>query len=305
MQLYHLRYFISLSIYKSITKTSLVLNTTPQNLSRILKNLEETMNTDLFIRTSGGIKLTSDGEQFLKFAQSTVFQFDSMRTSIQFKKSNQKSHQEVTLYSTNVVNEIILNYILASFSLIYPSINVNNVIIDWKTGYEQLTRNPSAIGFLYYIPEINDLNQFTITPAFRSHPTAIMSKSHPLASNTMLPLQKIIEHKIINLTQQSFADTELFFFLNQHHLLECCSIINTSNLNACYKIAANTDFICIGSSESFFRQSAELRQNLVAIPLIEPCNSDFIVIHSDSLPIDSPQQLLRTFILNYLQEHPI
>ena len=40
MQIEHLRYFIALDTFQSINKNSRELGTTPQNVSRILKNLE-------------------------------------------------------------------------------------------------------------------------------------------------------------------------------------------------------------------------------------------------------------------------
>lgn len=134
MQIDHLRYFIALDNLKSVTKISHLFNTTPQNVSRILKNLETEMDDILFIRTGEGIALTPEGEQFLEFAKTTVYQFDELQAKIQFKKTQNQTEYEVTLYSNNVINEIILNDILIAFSNQYPAIMVKNIIVDWKTG---------------------------------------------------------------------------------------------------------------------------------------------------------------------------
>ena len=65
MQIEHLRYFIALDTFQSINKTSRELGTTPQNVSRILKNLETEMDADLFFRTADGVTLTQTGTDFL------------------------------------------------------------------------------------------------------------------------------------------------------------------------------------------------------------------------------------------------
>lgn len=302
MQIDHLRYFIALDNLKSVTKISHFFNTTPQNVSRILKNLEAEMDDILFIRTEKGIALTPEGEQFLDFAKTTVYQFDELRAKIQFKKTKNQTEYEVTLFSNNVINEIVLNDILIAFFSQYPAIMVKNMIVDWKTGYQNILQNPEAIAFLYYLPEENQLENFLIVPALQSHPVAIMSKNHPLAKYPQCYQKQLVDYKFIVLTQNDVADTEAFYFFRLHPAVPKVSIANSGNLKYCYQITANSDYICPGSLESFLRQEETIRKNLVAVPIIDIPVSTHSLIKSKNLPQNSPQNLLFTFILNYLQK---
>lgn len=302
MQIDHLRYFIALDNLKSVTKISHLFNTTPQNVSRILKNLETEMDDILFIRTGEGIALTPEGEQFLEFAKTTVYQFDELQAKIQFKKTQNQTEYEVTLYSNNVINEIILNDILIAFSNQYPAIMVKNIIVDWKTGYQNVLQNPEAIAFLYYLPKENQLENFLIVPALQSHPVAIMSKNHPLAKYPQCYKKQLVDYKFIVLTQNDVTDTEAFYFFRLHPAVPKVSIASSGNLKSCYQITANSDYICPDSLESFLRQEETIRKNLVAVPIVDIPVSTHSLIKSKNLPQNSPQNLLFTFIQNYLQK---
>lgn len=302
MHIDHLRYFVALNNFNSVTKASHFLNTTPQNVSRVLKKLETEMDTILVNRTPDGITLTSEGERFLQLAKTTIYQFDELQADIQLKKSDTYKHSEVVLFSNNVVNEIILNDILIAFYNQYPTIIVKNIIVDWKEGYDSINTNPSAIAFLYYLPEENQLENFVIIPALQAHPVAIISKNHPLAKKQQINLKEICNYKLILLTQNNVKDTEVFHYLNLQHFTQKISIASSGNLKSCYHLTANSDYICPGSLESFLRQDETIRKNLVAIPITGYISIMAALIKSKDLSQDSPQHLLFTFILNYLQK---
>ncbi len=61
MRTEHLKYFLNLVETGSITQTSKELYTTHQNVSKIIRQLEEDLGTTLFIRTTKGIELTATG----------------------------------------------------------------------------------------------------------------------------------------------------------------------------------------------------------------------------------------------------
>lgn len=303
MQIDHLRYFIALEQCKSINKTSRTLHTTPQNVSRILKNLENEMQTDLFFRTADGITLTQAGIHFLQFAKTTIYQLDRLQTNIIFQKAKKNQRSEVTIFSTNVINEIIFNDILVAFAHEYPDIIVNNILVDWKEGYKKIVQTPSSLAFLLYLPEENILEGFDIVPAIQAHNVAIMSKNHPLAQNNHLFFKQLVGHKLIVLTRENLHDTELIQLLEQFHIPEQDMLITVSgSLSSCYRMAATGEYICPGSPESFVRQDEKLRQHLVAIPVIDVPTSTHAMIKPNDLPPDSAQNLFFTFVLDYLQK---
>lgn len=263
------------------------------------------MDADLFFRTADGVTLTQTGTDFLQFAKATVYHFDKLQADVQYRKTQQNQHKDVVLFSSNVVNEIVLNDILVAFFQEYPEIFVNNMIVDWKEGYQKIAAMPSALAFLAYWPEKNFLEGFDFVPALQSHNVAIMSKTHPLAQNSYVTVPQLSDYKLIALTKNLVTDTEVFEFLEKYLSTRKVSLTGSGNLRACYRLAANGEYICPGSIESFLHQEEYLRENLITLPIIDfPLTTHALIKHKH-LPKDSAQHLLFSFILDYLQNNPV
>lgn len=69
MKLENLKHFLTVAQVGSIHKAAEELYLTPQNLSTIIRNIENDVGEELFIRTSKGVVLSAEGERFLPYAQ--------------------------------------------------------------------------------------------------------------------------------------------------------------------------------------------------------------------------------------------
>jgi len=74
----HLKYAVEIAKTKSISKAAENLYTTQPNLSRAIKDLEESLGITIFNRTSKGIEITTAGEEFLQYARRAVAQIDAI-----------------------------------------------------------------------------------------------------------------------------------------------------------------------------------------------------------------------------------
>lgn len=302
MQIHHLRCFITLSNCRSLTKTSHTLNTTPQNISRILKNLETEMEAVLFTRNHDGIVLTQAGEQFLSFAKSTVYQYDSLKADFKYKNTQHQKKQYVTLYSNNLINEIALNDILTLFFLDYPSIIVNNKIVSWKEGYNRVLESDTDIAFLLYLPQNDYPEELSITPAFEFYPVAIMSPHHPLATLKSCSRSQLLGYKLITYSNDDILNTAIFSVLDLDPVTQKDTITTLGNVNACYQLISNSDYIGFSTMETFSKTSERWQNKLVALPIEEYNTLSCALFKKRSLPPDSPQQMLFTYILNHLSQ---
>lgn len=303
MQIEYLRCFIALHEFKTITKASHFLDTTPQNVSRILKKLETEMNAILFTRSSDGISLTSYGERFLQFAKSTVYQYDELQADFQFRQSEYATKQEVILYSSDVTNEIILNEILIAFSKEYPSIIVKNITVDWVDGYSKLEQDPSAIALLLHLPEKNALKKHIIIPALHLQPIVIVNRNHPLANAQHCSTKQLRNYNLLIYAHNDLVNTLPFHVLDLDPVIQGKNYACTGNLKACYQMVADGNYITLDALESYLLIEESLQNNLIPIPIVDQPESICAVIKSKDLPPDSPQQLLFSYILNSLQKY--
>ncbi len=78
MNILHLKYAVEIEKTKSISKAAENLYMAQPNLSRAIKELEESIGITIFNRTSKGITVTDEGEEFLRYARRIIAQVDEV-----------------------------------------------------------------------------------------------------------------------------------------------------------------------------------------------------------------------------------
>lgn len=80
MNLLYLKYAVEVASSGSINKAAEKLYIDQPNLSRSIRDLENSLGVTIFERSARGMKLTADGEVFLKYAKSILGQVDALET---------------------------------------------------------------------------------------------------------------------------------------------------------------------------------------------------------------------------------
>lgn len=78
MNILHLRYAVEVASTGSINKAAENLYMNQPNLSRAIKELEENLGIAIFERTTRGMIVTREGEQFLEYARKILAQIDEV-----------------------------------------------------------------------------------------------------------------------------------------------------------------------------------------------------------------------------------
>jgi DNA-binding transcriptional LysR family regulator len=81
LTLQHLRYALAAADHRSFRQTAEALRLRQSTLSRCIRQLEETMGMVLFERSSGGVRTTPAGLDFLRTARSILEQMDALVTT--------------------------------------------------------------------------------------------------------------------------------------------------------------------------------------------------------------------------------
>lgn len=79
MNLYHLRYFVTLAHLEHYTKAADVLAITQPSLSHAISSLEEELGVKLFEKNGRNVSLTKYGKSFLEDVEQTLNRLDSLR----------------------------------------------------------------------------------------------------------------------------------------------------------------------------------------------------------------------------------
>lgn len=76
VRLHQLRYFIAAADYGSFRKAAAALAIQESSISRRIRDLEDELGASLFVRYSGGVRLTVAGQEFLRNARHALRQID-------------------------------------------------------------------------------------------------------------------------------------------------------------------------------------------------------------------------------------
>ena len=90
MDLAHLRYAAEIAETRSIRQAAENLYMGQPNLSRAIRDLEEELQIQIFRRTSRGVSITPEGEEFLRHARRILQQADEIENIYKNKKLPQK-----------------------------------------------------------------------------------------------------------------------------------------------------------------------------------------------------------------------
>lgn len=91
MNILHLKYAVEVARTKSISKAADNLYMGQPNLSRAIKELEESIGITIFRRTSKGITTTADGDEFLRIARNIVAQVDEVEDMYRSRRSHKQT----------------------------------------------------------------------------------------------------------------------------------------------------------------------------------------------------------------------
>ena len=78
MNILHMKYAVEVARAGSLNKAAQTLLIAQPNLSRSIKELEGELGITIFDRSSKGMKLTLEGEEFIGYAQNILHQIEQM-----------------------------------------------------------------------------------------------------------------------------------------------------------------------------------------------------------------------------------
>lgn len=294
MQLSYMRCYITLCYYRSISKTGLHFHTTPQNISRIIKRMEDELGVDLIIRTSKGVDITPQGETFLKFAKQTIYHYDTVKTQLLLQSKPKEKQYSFTLYSQEVANQLFLNDILPDFSEEYPSINVNNIVTGYVEGYSMMRKDPSSIGIFTLFPEILDYSNLNLTPVLSSPIVAWLNRQHPLAEKRLLKTSDLSNYKHVFFIRNSIKSSGL---LSIDPTIKIADHYITGSLQTCFSMVANGNYVFRDFLALYNHQNETFKQQVIALPIADEEDRSIAIMTHKTLSEDSPQNLLINYIL--------
>lgn len=221
MRAEHLKYFLALAENHSITKTNLEFYTTHQSVSKIIRQLEEEMEAQLFVRSSKGMTLTPEGEVLLPVARETVKAFQQVRLELAHMTRQKDLEGELLLWDTPISNAVAMPSLLSDFSALYPKVRYQ--IKEANTldcmQYVSLHHNGLALVVIMHNEAYREVftpyvDQVRLQPFMKDEYICVAGAQSPLAKRKTISIAELMQQPIAML-QTEINETHPFTQLLQ------------------------------------------------------------------------------------------
>lgn len=207
MTLQQLKYIIEIVNCGSISEAAKHLFISQPSLSNAVKELENDIGIDIFIRTNKGISLSTDGAEFLGYARQVVEQAELLESRyINSKPARQHFSVSTQHYSfaVNAFVNLIKQYNYEEYEFTLRETRTYEIIEDVKN-------LKSEIGILYLssfnskvIDKLLRENQLTFNHLFKASPHIFVSKTSPLSAKEFVTLEDLDPYPCLSFEQGEY-----------------------------------------------------------------------------------------------------
>ncbi len=223
MTLQQLRYVIGIAKVGSFNKAAENLFISQPSLTAAVRDLEEEIGIVIFNRTSRGVSLTPDGEEFVAQANQLYHHYENLRgrydKAVQQKKKFAISTQHYSFAVKSFV-EMVKKFNIDEYEFALRETKTKDVIDD-------VAGLKSEIGILY----LSNFNRKYINYLFKERDLefhhlidckayAYMWKNHPLATRDSVTLGDLSEYPCLSFEQSesgSYYFAEEILSTNEYH----------------------------------------------------------------------------------------
>lgn len=193
MELRVLRYFLTIAREGNITNAANVLHITQPTLSRQIRDLEEELGQQLFVRGSHNVTLTPEGMLLRKRAEEIIDLVQ--KTEQEFAQSEETLSGDVYIGAGETVGVHFLTRAARRLQEAYPDVHIHISSGDATDVREELDKGLIDFGLLFAPVDLSRYN--VIHLPYRDTWGVLMLRDSPLAQKQPLSLYDLTEQPLI------------------------------------------------------------------------------------------------------------
>lgn len=215
MTLTQLQYVVTIAETKSMNKAANDLFVSQPALSGAIKELEEELSVQIFIRTNKGILVTTEGEEFLRYAR----QMTELGKLVEERFVNQaitKKKFSVSMqhysFAVEAFIELARGFAVGEYELAVHETKTHEVI-------ENVRNYRSELGVLYTnafnekaIRKILEENELEFVALSECGISVYLSRNHPLAGREKIGMEELKDYPCLSFEQ---GDRNSFYFAEE------------------------------------------------------------------------------------------
>lgn len=290
MRIEDLKIFVDVVRYHSMNVASERNFTTPQNLSRIIKRMEDELGIVLFNRSIRGSDLTEDGERFYYRVIEILYQYDQALREIQGKVVDLSGNSSEKKHVSILCSQGLLSYAVANA---YQSMQEKEpgLVLDQKLGAYELgtivdqlnNKDYDLITLVLLDPSLEmmaeKLSDYVILYVLYDEVVIVVNKDSSLGQLKTISFEDLKNYKMIAINNKA-ANLEILGPDFSYHIL-------TNSIQAALGYVEYSSIYCTLMGRSALMNYEKLLHrdlNLRMIPLEKKKIASYVVLlHSKNL----------------------
>jgi DNA-binding transcriptional LysR family regulator len=192
MEIRHLQYLYEIVRHNSFTKAANSLHITQPTISKMIKNLENELNFELFDRNGKQVKLTAGGQAIYNYAVPILGLFEQLQAEINDLTFLHKGSIRVGL--PPMAGSSLFPSVIKSFQDRYPGIAMKLIEDGAKKVEEHVLNGLLDVGVILEPINTEAFDSFSI---IEDSLRVILHPSHPLAGNAQIRLSQLAAERFI------------------------------------------------------------------------------------------------------------
>lgn len=288
MNLRHLKYFVATAETGQVSRAASVLSISQSSVTSAIKDLEITLGTELFQRTSHGMDLTDTGREFLAAAKEILEKVDAA-TKLSRKKSTLEG--SISLAATYTVMGYFLPYHLDRLSQLHPGLKITLHELNRESVEEGLLNQSFDLAVVLTSNLRNpDIETETL---LRSPRRLWVGNGHKLGRNGKASFEEISKEDYIMLTLDEAAQTTMKYWSKAGFVPK--TKLRTGSVEAVRSMVANGQGVSILSDMVYRPWSLEGKRLEVIATDFTPPTMDVGLAWACDATFSEPMTLLRDY----------
>ena len=283
MELRQLRYFAKAAEARNFSHAAACLNIAQSSLSQQIRQLEDELGTQLFIRDSHSIQLTEAGETMLPLALRTIHDAEACADRIHDLRKLLVGTLNIGV--THSFSPILTESVI-SFMKMYPKIKVNIVYKQMNELMGLLSNR--ELDFVLAFKPIQPLPNVESHILFQNTLSAIVGKSHPLASKDKVSISELEKYDLALPSKGLQARNALDNIVSDYDKFKVR--IELNDVNTLLKLVRQARLVTVLAEDSIYSVC-----DVKAVPIDVPDNqmSGCVHILKDTYRKHSMQEFVR------------
>ncbi|KZN15362.1 LysR family transcriptional regulator [Marinomonas sp. TW1] len=227
-----LRYFVATAEIGQVSQAAIHLNISQSAVTTAIRDLEDLLGIELFVRSTQGVSLTDSGRHFLNQAYQVLRSVDE---ALNLPHTDEEAEGKVRFAASYTVQGYFLPYHLQRLSQWYPNIDMS--LFEYERAHIEERLADNTIDLALVLTDNLTHPEIVSERLFASERRLWLPSHHVLTNKSSLSLRDLVHEPFIMLTVDE-ADQSAMRYWNREKL-QPNVILRTSSVESVRSMVAN------------------------------------------------------------------